>query len=152
MNVKFQTQNQIVLTGSKNFKLNYKGGVEDPTFGAMAKHSKKSEANAKDRLFEDRPSRGQGQECSKPRTGMIEANNNQRHKSASDLKKNSSSRKLKLRFSLVIFPFHGSKYVLEPRTAFSRTCRIRGQGLELRDQGQGLQNGSSKTPLLLNTI
>ena len=31
-------------------------------------HKKKSEANAKDCLSEDRPSRGQGQECSRPRT------------------------------------------------------------------------------------
>ena len=35
-----------------------KGGVEDTTF--EAKDTKKSEAKAKDRLLEDRPSRGQG--------------------------------------------------------------------------------------------
>ena len=35
---------------------------------AKAKDTKKSEAKAKDSLFEDRPSRGQGQECSRPRT------------------------------------------------------------------------------------
>ena len=34
---------------------------------------KKSEAKAKDSLSEDRHSRGQGQECSRPRTGMLEA-------------------------------------------------------------------------------
>ena len=31
------------------------------------KDTKKSETKAKDSLFEDRPSRGQGQECSRPR-------------------------------------------------------------------------------------
>ena len=41
-----------------------RGGVKDTTL--EAKDSKKSEA--KDRLFEDRPSRGQGQEWSRPRT------------------------------------------------------------------------------------
>ena len=41
-----------------------RGGVEDqgPEF------KKKSEAKATDRLFENRPSRGQEQEYSKPRT------------------------------------------------------------------------------------
>ena len=34
---------------------------------------KKSEAKAKDSLSEDRHSRGQGQECSRPRTGVLEA-------------------------------------------------------------------------------
>ena len=42
-----------------------KGGVEDTTF--EAKDSKKSEAKAKDRLFEDRTSRGQEQKWSRPR-------------------------------------------------------------------------------------
>ena len=36
-------------------------------------HKKKSEAKAKDSPTEDRHSRGQGQECSRPRTGMLEA-------------------------------------------------------------------------------
>ena len=43
-----------------------RGGVEDTAFEAKAKDSKKkSEAKAKDRLFKDRPSRGQGQEWSR---------------------------------------------------------------------------------------
>ena len=41
------------------------GGVEDTSLEAKAKDTKKSEA--KDILFEDRPSRGQGQECLRPR-------------------------------------------------------------------------------------
>ena len=45
-----------------------RGGVEDTTLEAKAKDTKKkSEAKAKDSLSEDRPSRGQGQECSRPR-------------------------------------------------------------------------------------
>ena len=43
-----------------------RGGVEDTRL--EAKDTKKSEAKAKDSLSEDRPSRGQGQECSRPRT------------------------------------------------------------------------------------
>ena len=48
-----------------------RGGVEDTRLEAKAKakDTKKSEAKAKakDSLSEDRPSRGQGQECSRPR-------------------------------------------------------------------------------------
>ena len=42
-----------------------RGGVEDIRLEAKAKNTKKSEA--KDSPSEDRPSRGQGQECSRPR-------------------------------------------------------------------------------------
>ena len=44
-----------------------RGGVEDTRLEAKAKDTKKSEAKAKDSLSEDRPSRGQGQICSRPR-------------------------------------------------------------------------------------
>ena len=43
-----------------------RGGVEDTRLEAKAKDTKKSEAKAKDSLSEDRHSRGQGQECSRP--------------------------------------------------------------------------------------
>ena len=53
----------------------YRGGVEDTRLGAKAKakdtkKKKKTEAKAKakDSLSEDRTSRGQGQQCSRPRT------------------------------------------------------------------------------------
>ena len=46
-------------------KLNPRGGVEDTRL--EVKDTKKSEAKAKDSLSEDRLSRGQGQECSRPR-------------------------------------------------------------------------------------
>ena len=47
-----------------------RGGVEDTRLEAKAKakDTKISEAKAKDSLSEDRTSRGQGQECSRPRT------------------------------------------------------------------------------------
>ena len=44
-----------------------RGGVEDTRLEAKAKDTKKSEAKAKDSLSKDRLSRGQGQECSRPR-------------------------------------------------------------------------------------
>ena len=57
--------------------LPHSGGVEDTRLEAKAKDTKKSEAKAKDTkkseakakgsLFEERPSRSQGQECSRPR-------------------------------------------------------------------------------------
>ena len=50
-----------------------RGGVEDTRLEAKAKDTKKFEAKAKDSLSEHRTSRGQGQECSRPRTGMLEA-------------------------------------------------------------------------------
>ena len=55
--------------------LPHSGGVEDTRLEAKdtkkseakAKDTKNSEAKAKNSLFEDRPFRGQGQECSRPR-------------------------------------------------------------------------------------
>ena len=42
--------------------------MESRTQGSRPRTQKKSEAKAKDSLSEDRHSRGQGQECSRPRT------------------------------------------------------------------------------------
>ena len=44
-----------------------RGGVEDTRLETKAKEIKKSEAKAKDSLSEDRTSRGQGQQCLRPR-------------------------------------------------------------------------------------
>ena len=63
----------IKLTQSNLFRLYFiekdiirgRGGVEDTTFEAKAKDTKKSKA--KDQVLEDRPFRGQGQECSRPK-------------------------------------------------------------------------------------
>ena len=68
-------------------------GVDDTKLKAMAKNTKKSEAKAKAKnsLFEDRPSRDQGQKCSRPRPKIKDT-------SASALKK-----KKKKRFSQKFF-------------------------------------------------
>ena len=56
------------MLSKRGVEISTRGGVEDPTFEAKAKDSKKKfEAKAKDRLFEDRPSQCQVQECSRPR-------------------------------------------------------------------------------------
>ena len=52
----------------RNNSIITRGGVEDTRLEAKAKDTKKSMAKAKDSLSEDRTSRGQGQECSRPRT------------------------------------------------------------------------------------
>ena len=58
-----------------------RGGVEDTRLEAKAKDTKKSEA--KDSLSEDRHSRGQGQECSRPRTKDTSASALQKKKRSS---------------------------------------------------------------------
>ena len=54
----YETIKQLLATS--NQRLNCRGGVEDTRLEAKAK--------AKDSLSEDRTSRGQGQQCSRPRT------------------------------------------------------------------------------------
>ena len=148
-----------------------RGGVEDTRLEAKAKDTKKSEAKAKDSLSEDRHSRGQGQECSRPRprtkdtsaSALQKKNNNKvftkifqaiskkkkkKKRSSQKFFKRSHTKKRFLKyFSSAPQNFNNSKNsaVLEPRTGqFSRT-RGQNQGLDLRGQGQGLQNVSSRT-------
>ena len=65
-NEKARTFSRISKNVQKRTKNGYcRGRVEDTRL--EAKDTKKSEAKAKDSLSEDRPSRGQGQECSRPR-------------------------------------------------------------------------------------
>ena len=47
--------------------LENRGGVKDSRLEAKAQDTKKSKAKTKDSLSEDRTSRGQGQQCSRPR-------------------------------------------------------------------------------------
>ena len=61
--------------------------MEDTRLEAKAKDTKKSKAKAKDSLSEDRHSRGQGQECSRPRTGMLEAKDQGHKRKCSPKKK-----------------------------------------------------------------
>ena len=127
--------------------------VESRTQGSRPRPrtQKKSEAKAKDSLSEDRTSRGQGQECSRPfqkKKGL--------HKNFSgDLKKKKKKKVFTKIFQAIstkkLFPknfssapqnFNNSKNsaVLEPRTGqFSifEDLRPRGQGQELDLRGQG---------------
>ena len=104
--------------------------MESRTQGSKPRTQKKSEAQAKDSLSEDRHSRGQGQECSRlrPRTKDTSASALQKkkkvkkrkkglHKNFSgDLHKKTFSKKFFKRSTK--FKFHNSKNsaVLEPRT------------------------------------
>ena len=117
--------------------------VESRTQGSRLRPrtQKKSEAKAKDSLSEDRHSRGQGQECSRPRTKDTSASALQKKK---DLHKNflgdlqkkkkkiftkifqaiSTKKRFPKNFSSASQNFNNSKNsaVLEPRTGqFSRT-------------------------------
>ena len=129
---------------------------------------KKSEAKAKDSLSEDRHSRGQGQECSRPRprTKDTSASALQKKKKRSSQKlfrrspkkkkkkKRSSQKFFKQSFFKKFFKrsakfYQFKKYCCpraEDRPIFE-DLRPRGQrqGLDLRSQGQGLQNVSSRT-------
>ena len=118
--------------------------MESRAQGSRPRTQKKFEA--KDSLFEDRHSRGQGQECSRPRPRTKDT-------SASALQK---KKKKKKRSSQKFFKRstkfkHFKKYWCpraEDRPIFE-DLRPRGQGLDLRGQGQGLQNVSSRTPPLI---
>ena len=121
--------------------------VESRTQGSRPRPrtQKKSEAKAKDSLSEDRHSRGQGQECSRPRTMDTSASALQKKRSSKKFfrrsaKKNvftkifqaiSSKRRFPKHFSSAPQNLNNSKNsaVLEPRAGqFSRTW-----GLEAKD-------------------
>ena len=103
-------------------------GVDDTRLKAMAKNTKKSEAKAKTKIspFEDRPSRGQGQECSRPRPRTKDASasvlqkKNRKKKVFTKTLFQAISRKTRLpnNFSDAPQNFNNSKnsVVLEPRT------------------------------------
>ena len=58
---------KVYISKSKILNIKTRGGVEDRRLEAKARTQKKSEAKDKDSLFEDKPSRGQGQKCLRPR-------------------------------------------------------------------------------------
>ena len=139
-----------------------RGGVEDTRLEAKAKDTKKSEAKAKDSLSEDRHSRGQGQECSRPRprTKDKSASALQKkglHKNFSgDLKKKGLPKFFRRSPQKTVFQkifsgapqnFYNSKTKCCPRAE----DRPIFEDLRPRGQGQGLQNVSSRTPPLLFT-
>ena len=104
-----------------------RGGVEDTRLEAKAKDTKKSEAKAKDSLSEDRHSRRQGQECSKPRPSTKKTSTSaiQKKKVFTKIFQAISKRKrFPKNFSSAPQNFNDSENsaVLEPRTGqFSRT-------------------------------
>ena len=67
-----------------------RGGVEDTKLEAKAKGTKKSEAKAKNNPSEERPSQGQGQECSRPRTKAQRRSDHQEKKVFAPKSKNSA--------------------------------------------------------------
>ena len=124
-----------------------RGGVENTRL----------EAKAKDSTSEDRPSLGYGQECSRsrPRTKDTGLHVLQKKKI---FEKNFFRRspKDKKRSSQIFHEVCGvfqqnfkdskNSAVLEPRTGLFEDMRLWGQGLDLRAQGQRLQNVSSRNP------
>ena len=110
----------------------YSAEVESRTQGSRPRTQKKSEA--KDSLSEDRHSRGQGQECSRPRprTKDTSASVLQKKKVFTQiLQAISTKKRFPKNFSSALQNFNNTKNsaVLEPRTGqFSRTW-----GLEAKD-------------------
>ena len=92
---------------------------------------------------------------SKPRTGMLKAKDTKRRCSPKRKKRFSREEipisRVKKKSSWSWPSFNNSMFSAENR-AFSRTCRLQGQGFDLRGKSQGLQNVSSRTPPLLVEI
>ena len=74
--------------------------VESRTQGSRPRTQKKSEAKVKDSSSDDRPCRGQGQECSRPRTKVTGASVLQQKKIFSGNLKKKSSKKFLLVLNL----------------------------------------------------
>ena len=114
-----------------------RGEVEDTRLEAKAnaKNTKKSEAKAKDSPSEDRPFRGQGQECSRPRP---------RIQAASVLQKKKKIINNTFQAILKKKVFNLQKGGLQNFFSgglpnFNFSLRFRGQGLDLRGQDEGVQ-------------
>ena len=149
-----------------------RGGVEDTRLEAKAKDTKKAESKAKDSPSEDRTSRSQGQECSRPRprTKDTRASVFQKKKERSSNFFSDDLQNKKKVFKIFFLALSSKKRL--PNFFFRRSAKFqqlkkkccpraedrpvfedlrpRGQGLDLRGkgQGQGLQNVSSRTPPL----
>ena len=128
-----------------------RGGVEDTWL--EAKDTKKSEAKAKDSLSEDRHSRGQAQECLRPKpltmdtsgsalqkkkvfTKIFQATSKKKKKG---LHKNFSGNLHKKTFSKNCFKRSKNSAVLEPRTGqFSRTWGLEAKAKDFKMCPRGL--------------
>ena len=104
-----------------------RGGVENTRL--EDKNTKKSKA--KDRLSEDRPSRGQGQKCSRPRTKDTVCKCSKKTKIFAQKIANFSRNFRRRKKKHDLGPFLTNQKIMlssaEDR-AFSRTWRLRGQG------------------------
>ena len=119
---------------------------------------KKSQAKAEDSPTEDRPSRDQDQECSTPRPRtkdssaiVLKKKKKRSSKKFSDVLQQKTSPKI---FFQAIYKISTIQKKYCPRAedrAIFEDLRPRGQGqrFDLRGQGQGLQNVSSRTPPLV---
>ena len=125
--------------------------MESRTQGSRPRTQKKSEA--KDSLSEDRHSRGQGQECSRPRPRTKDT----KRKCSPKKKKKRSSQKF-FRRSPLKNVFQKIFQALHKILTFQKSCCPRAEDrpifedLRPRGQGQGLQNVSSRTPPLITII
>ena len=141
--------------------------MESRTQGSRPRPRTQKKSKAKDSLSEDRHFRGQGQECSRPRTQAQVLSKKKKKvftktfqaisKKKKGLHKNFSSDLHEKTFSKKIFKrstkFQQFKKYCCPRAEdrpIFEDLRPRGQGLDLR--GQGLQNVSSSTPPLLIAV
>ena len=119
--------------------------MESRTQGSRPRTQKKSEPKAKDSLSEDRHSRGQGQECSRPRTQAQVLSKKKR--SSQKFFKRSPQKNLFQKIFQVLHKILTIQKILLSSSrgqANFRGLRRRGQGLDLLGQGQGLQNVSSR--------
>ena len=107
-----------ILTIKTLTEVNSRGGVEDTTLEAKAKDTQKSEA--KDSLSEDRPFRGQAQECSRPRPRTKDT-------ATSVLKKKKSSKSFSGNLQFIggarIFDWGGLNHKLHAMTS-SKICLL----------------------------
>ena len=138
--------------------------MESRTQGSRPRPRTQKKSEAKDSLSEDRHSRGQGQECSRPRTKDTSASALQKKKKRSSQKlfrrspqknvfqKNFQAISTKKHFPKCFSMFKQFKKYCCPRAEdrpIFEDLRPRGQGQGLDLQGQGLRNVSSRTPPLL---
>ena len=133
--------------------------MESRTQGSRLRTQKKSEAKAMDSPSKDRHSRGQGQECSRPRTKDTNASVLQKKffknfsqaisKKKNRLQKNFFRRSPKKRSRKKFSPIFKILTIQKIVLSSSRGQAIF-EGLRLR--GQGLQNVSSRTPPLLLSL
>ena len=105
---------------------------------------KKPEAMAKDKASEDRPSRGQVQECSRPRTKDTGASVLQKKRSSKFFFRRFQKKGLQ-KFFQAFYKLSTIQNIVLSSSRGQGKFQGQGQELDLGGQGQGLQNVFSKT-------